>query len=127
MRMVLPAVALTLLASSALADSDGAFTNAGRFMERDGEALYRHICQGCHMPSGQGAVGAGTYPALARDRKLATSGYPLAIVLNGQKGMQGFARMMNDAQIAAVVNYVRTHFGNAYSDAVTEADVKAAR
>ena len=27
--------------------------------------------------------------------------------------------MMNDDQVAAVVNYVRTHFGNDYRDAVT--------
>jgi mono/diheme cytochrome c family protein len=35
--------------------------------------------------------------------------------------------MMDDDQIAAVVNYVRTHFGNDYKDAVTPADVKAVR
>jgi hypothetical protein len=29
--------------------------------------------------------------------------------------------------VAAVVNYVRTHFSNNYRDAVTPADVKAAR
>jgi len=127
MKPFLYACALSLLASAASAQSDGSFANAGRFMERDGAALYRHICQGCHMANGEGAQGAGSYPALERDKNLATSGYPLAIVLNGRKGMQGFARMMDDTQVAAVVNYVRTHFGNAYRDAVTEADVKAAR
>jgi mono/diheme cytochrome c family protein len=35
--------------------------------------------------------------------------------------------MMNDGQIAAVVNYMRTHFGNDYQDVVTAADVQAAR
>jgi mono/diheme cytochrome c family protein len=35
--------------------------------------------------------------------------------------------MMSDDQIAAVVNYLRTHFGNSYSDAVTARDVQAAR
>ena len=35
--------------------------------------------------------------------------------------------MMTDDQVAAVVNYVRTHFGNDYRDAVTAADVKAVR
>jgi len=35
--------------------------------------------------------------------------------------------MMNDDQVAAVVNYVRMHFSNNYRDAVTPADVKAAR
>jgi mono/diheme cytochrome c family protein len=35
--------------------------------------------------------------------------------------------MMNDAQVAAVVNYVRTHFGNEYRNAVSADDVKLAR
>jgi mono/diheme cytochrome c family protein len=34
---------------------------------------------------------------------------------------------MSDEQVAAVVNYVRTHFGNSYQDAVTAEDAKAAR
>jgi len=34
---------------------------------------------------------------------------------------------MNDAQVAAVVNYVRTHFGNGYVDLVKVEDVKAVR
>jgi mono/diheme cytochrome c family protein len=35
--------------------------------------------------------------------------------------------MMTDDQVAAVVNYVRTHFGNDYHDAVTAADVRTVR
>jgi mono/diheme cytochrome c family protein len=35
--------------------------------------------------------------------------------------------MLSDDQVAAVVNYVRTHFGNNFSDAVTAEDVKTAR
>jgi mono/diheme cytochrome c family protein len=34
---------------------------------------------------------------------------------------------MSDDQLAAVVNYLRTHFGNNYRDAVTSEDVKAVR
>jgi mono/diheme cytochrome c family protein len=41
--------------------------------------------------------------------------------------MPPFGVMMNDEQIAAVVNYVRTHFGNAYKDAVIPEDVKVVR
>ena len=41
--------------------------------------------------------------------------------------MPPFGDMMNDDQVAAVVNYVRTHFGNNYRDAVTARDVKDAR
>jgi mono/diheme cytochrome c family protein len=73
------------------------FSGGDKFQERGGEAIYQGICQGCHMPQGQGAVGAGAYPALA--------GNP----------------------IAAVANYVRSHFSNSYADRVTAAEVKALR
>jgi mono/diheme cytochrome c family protein len=41
--------------------------------------------------------------------------------------MPPFGAMMNDEQVAAVVNYVRTHFGNRYLDTVTAEDVRAVR
>ena len=41
--------------------------------------------------------------------------------------MPPVGKMMSDEQVAAVINYVRTHFGNDYHDAVTAEDVKAAR
>jgi mono/diheme cytochrome c family protein len=41
--------------------------------------------------------------------------------------MPPLGSMMSDVQVADVVNYVRTHFGNAYPGAVSAADVAAAR
>jgi mono/diheme cytochrome c family protein len=107
--------------------ADGSFTNPARFVPTDGAALYRTSCQACHMPGGEGATGAAAYPALARNLKLRTARYPVFVVSNGQKGMPPFGPMMDDRQIAAVVNYIRTNLGNDYRDAVTAADVKAAR
>jgi mono/diheme cytochrome c family protein len=98
-----------------------------RFSEKSGEALYANICQACHMPDGKGASGGGTYPALAGDQNLAARGYPVLVVVKGQRGMPPIGVMMTDDQVAAVVNYVRTHFGNSYQDAVTSDDVKSAR
>jgi mono/diheme cytochrome c family protein len=46
---------------------------------------------------------------------------------NGLHGMPPLGAFMSDEQVAAVVNYVRTHFGNNYQDVVTAADAKAAR
>lgn len=115
-------------AGVAMAQSaDGGFGSNDRFLQQDGAALYRSICQGCHMPDGKGAVGAGRYPALASNNKLEIAGYPLFIVLNGQKGMPGFGAWLDDAQVAAVVNFVRTHFGNGYEDKISPDDVKALR
>jgi mono/diheme cytochrome c family protein len=100
---------------------------AGAYPQKTGEELYQGICQGCHMPNAQGAVGAGAYPALAKDIRLAAGIYPLTVVLNGQRAMPPIGEDLTDEQVANVVNYIRTHFGNHYKDAVTPAAVKAAR
>lgn len=105
-----------------------------------GEQIYHHICQGCHMADARGASGAGTYPALAANAHLASARYAAAVVLNGRGDMpsfvprpelHGFEAMVRvglaDAQIAAVVNYVRGHFGNHYDDVLTAGDVRALR
>lgn len=106
---------------------DGTFSSPFRYVPTDGATLYRTSCQACHMSEGQGASGAGIYPALAKNQKLRTARYPVFVVTNGQKGMPPFGSMMSDEQIAAVVNYVRTNLGNQYADAVSAADVKAIR
>jgi len=41
--------------------------------------------------------------------------------------MPPVGQMMTDQQVADVVNYVRTHFGNRYKDAVTAADAGSTR
>ncbi|MBV8835424.1 MAG: cytochrome c [Alphaproteobacteria bacterium] len=111
----------------ALAQSPSFSTTPFRFTEQDGEAIFRNVCAGCHMPDGRGASGAGTYPSLIRNAKLEAAGYPVLLVVNGRKAMPAFGPAMTDAQIAAVVNYVRGNFGNAYTDKVSADDVKAAR
>jgi mono/diheme cytochrome c family protein len=106
---------------------DARFANPARFMATTGEGLYADICQGCHMPGGVGAAGAGVYPALAGNPKLAAAGYPLALVIRGRNGMPPFGDLLTDSQVAAVVNYVRTNFGNHFADDVTAADARASR
>ncbi|MBN9218639.1 MAG: cytochrome c [Mesorhizobium sp.] len=120
--------ALALPVSGAFADSGGmTFSQGDTFTEKDGAALYANVCAACHLDKGQGAVGAGHYPALAKNANLESGGYPVTLVLHGQNGMPPVGQMMSDDQVAAVVNYVRTHFGNDYKDAVTAQDVKDAR
>ncbi len=98
-----------------------------RFVQQGGEQLYRSVCQGCHMPQGQGAQGAGFYPPLAKNVRLAAGQYPVYVILNGLHGMPPFDHRLNDQQVADVVNYIRTHFGNAYPDAITAQEVKKLR
>jgi mono/diheme cytochrome c family protein len=103
------------------------FSVVPKFPQATGESIYRSLCQACHMPQGEGAKGAGAYPSLARNKNLEAGGYAVYLVVNGQRGMPPFGEMMTDGQIAEVVNYVRTHFGNNFTDAVTAADVKQVR
>jgi mono/diheme cytochrome c family protein len=101
--------------------------NAGAYPEATGEAIYKNICQGCHMPNGKGAEGAGMYPALAGDKRLAGKAYPAMVVVRGQKAMPEFGTGLSDVQVAAVVNYVRTHLGNDYRDVMTTEEVTPLR
>src|ERR1700733_23959 len=67
-----------------------------------GEAIYQGVCQGCHMPDAKGAVGAGAYPALAKNENLETAAYPVTVILHGQKAMPALGRQLDDQQIADV-------------------------
>lgn len=122
-RTFLLAASLSLLATGAMAQA-----NRDLPLQQGGEALYKGICQDCHMPDGRGGVGAGRYPALAKNPKLAEPGYPLSVVTHGLKSMPAFGNALSDQQIADVVNYIRAgHFGNNYKDKVRPEDVKNAR
>jgi mono/diheme cytochrome c family protein len=117
---------------SGIADAQEIY--AGKYGQRSAEEVYKGVCQGCHMSDAKGAVGAGTYPPLANDPRLAAAIYPIMVVVNGQRAMPAFGRVLPpfgaalaDGQIADVLNYVRTHFGNQYDDVITPEAVKAAR
>ena len=116
---------LGLCAATAMACAhadDSTFTSHGGLETASGAQIYSHICQGCHMPEGQGAVGAGRYPKLAGDPALASWQFVALTVLGGRNGMPAFglpadevlevrAVRLSDAQVADVVNYVRQRFG----------------
>jgi mono/diheme cytochrome c family protein len=133
MRAILSAVAvLAVLSASAAVGQDNAasrhtFSSGYRFVEMTGEELFANVCQGCHMPDASGAAGAGAYPSLAGDKNLESGSYPVFLIVNGRRGMPAFGDMMTDGQVAAVVNYLRTHFGNDFQDVVTAKDVQDAR
>jgi mono/diheme cytochrome c family protein len=134
-KTLVPALAAILLATVAQnAQAQGQAPTApplrvekGHFTMKDGEAIYRNVCQACHMGDAMGAKGAGIYPALAGNKRLAGAAYPIRAVVLGQKGMPPFGGYFDDEQVAAVVGYVRTHFGNSYAAPVTAAEVKAVR
>ena len=121
-------VALATVVPSHAADpAEDGISQGRRFQERDGASLYRAICQGCHMADGQGARGAGAYPALAGNPRVATAPYLIVTIVRGRNGMPPFGAMLDDEQVAAVASHVRTHFGNRSVEPVSAADVRALR
>jgi mono/diheme cytochrome c family protein len=127
---------LLLIAAAASARADSPlFISRAAIGSLSGEQIYDHICQGCHMSGAQGAVGAGAYPKLAANKKFVSWEFVALTVINGRNGMPPFGQPANqelprathltDAQIADVVNYVRSHFENRYKTNVTAQQVAA--
>ena len=128
----------TLPATRAI-DVAGSAGNAGdpATVLRLGARLYEQHCAACHGASGKGAPPA--YPRLAGNRPLALgeATNPIRIVLNGgyppgtagnprPYGMPPFGAALTDAEIAAVVSYVRVGWGNG-GKLVSQLDVSRLR
>ncbi len=115
-------LAITAMAAPAVADEPGGLAKTSAPVT--GEEVYTQVCQACHMADARGGQGAAAIPALAGNPRLAVAAYPIAMVVNGRGAMPGFTDILNPAQIANVVGYVRTHFGNAYAKPVTPEEVE---
>lgn len=103
----------------------------------DGRQLFTGKCQACHQAGGQGLP--GVFPPLAGAAWVQGDAVlPVQILLHGLTGpievngntyqgaMPAFGEQMNDAEIAAVLSFIRSEWGNA-SPAVEAATVDAAR
>ncbi len=91
------------------------FAGSGDLAQTGGEAVYGAVCAGCHMPDGAGAQGAGVYPSLVENDLLAAPSYPIYLILEGQGAMPPLGGIMDDQQVADVVNYIRSSFGNDFN------------
>jgi mono/diheme cytochrome c family protein len=102
-----------------------------------GAAIYADECSGCHMANGKGA--AGLFPTLNGSAVVQQTNPTslLHVVLRGARSaatagaptgaaMPQFEWILTDAQVAAVLTYVRNAWGNAAAP-VSAGDVAAAR
>jgi cytochrome c6 len=90
-----------------------------------GAELYKDNCSACHQPSGSGILGA--FPALKGDP--IANGDPrgaATLILNGRGGMPAFKDSLTDAELAAILTYVRSAWGN-HAKAVSPADFSNVR
>ncbi len=89
----------------------------------DGAAIFSAQCSACHQANGQGIPGA--FPPLAASEwMVADAAIPVAIVHDGLQGeievagnqyqgaMPQFGGQLSDAELAAVLTYARSQWGN---------------
>jgi len=88
-----------------------------------GRKIYAHQCAACHGDEGQGHAPA--FPPLAGNQSITMSSpvNSIRMVLNGgyapgtkknprPYGMPPFSHVLNDAEVAAVVTYIRVAWNN---------------
>lgn len=90
-----------------------------------GKNLYMKTCSACHQADGMGVPDA--FPALVGNTLVQGEAKVLiAVPLLGRGGMPNFSKRLDDASLAAILNYVRTAWGNTGS-AIGAQDVAALR
>src|SRR5690606_3284979 len=129
----------TAPAAAAGGEGDGASTVAAAvaFDRELGAGVYGSFCSACHQANGQGMP--GVFPPIAGDPVVTAQDATehINIVLGGLLGkeingvayaspMPAFGQQLSDEQIAAVINYQRSSFGND-APLVTAEEVAAQR
>jgi cytochrome c oxidase subunit II len=92
-----------------------------------GEKVYAAHCAVCHQANGQGL--ADVFPALAGSKLVnGPAATHIDLVMHGKNGtaMTAFAAQLDDLELAAVITYERSAWGNRGTP-VQPADVKARR
>ncbi|MBT8375682.1 MAG: cytochrome c [Bacteroidia bacterium] len=100
--------------------------------QNEGQLIYEDFCVTCHLPNGEGVPKA--FPPLANSDFLRNNqeasirgikyGMSGKIVVNGVTYNTAMAPMgLTDKEVADVMNYINTAWGNTIDNVVTESDV----
>lgn len=78
----------------------------------EGEEVFMAYCAACHQDGGEGAE--DIFPALAGNPLIVgTDGqYLIHLLLTGRGGMPAFQRSLDDDELALVLSYIRSAWGN---------------
>ena len=96
-----------------------------------GQEIYKNLCEGCHGADGREQAGA-TPTIAGAPGVIGAPGVPIRVLLHGKEGpvglMPAHGDTLNDAQIAAVLTYIRRAWGQTASpiDAAAVQQVRTA-
>jgi mono/diheme cytochrome c family protein len=123
---------------TAVAAADGGAAGEGGAANQAGAKVFSSNCASCHQPNGKGIP--GVYPSLAGSAfAQGDPAIPVRIVLHGFKGqivrngttfngvMTPFQSALSDQEIADVLTFVRSSFGNSAEaiDVATVTEIRA--
>lgn len=103
-----------------------------------GKGVYSRVCAACHLGSGKGLLSAHIPPLAGSELAQGDSDIPIKIVLHGFRGpitrdgsdingqMAAWKDQLSDQEIADVLTYVRSSFGNS-GEVVSADDVSSVR
>lgn len=103
-----------------------------------GKGIYGRVCASCHLGNGKGVPGNNIPPLAGSELVAADVSVPARIVLHGLRGpivrngvqingqMASWKDQLSDKEIADVLTYVRSAFGNS-AGPVTEDEVRDVR
>jgi mono/diheme cytochrome c family protein len=132
-----PGAMASAAASSAAAPTTSAGVASNGALAAHGASVYSTNCSSCHQAQGQGV--SGTFPPLAGNPAVTgPAAAVITIVKDGKSGpitvkgvsyngqMPSWKATLSNDDIAAVVTYIRSSWGN-HASAVTAAQVSAAK
>lgn len=109
-----------LLAAAGLCAAPAAWAQGA-----EGQALFSKNCAACHQANGRGIPGA--FPALAGSALVRGKGADVAaVLLKGRGGMPDFSDSLSDREIATILSFVRSNWGNRATP-LSESEVLALR
>lgn len=105
--------------------TNSAALSSGDPHRREGARLYLDNCAMCHQPKGTGM--SGVFPKLAGNAVVTASDPAnlITVVMSGIPGrgnfvaMPSFSRKLSDDELIALMNYVRTSWGNASAPGIS--------
>ena len=92
----------------------------------DGASLFQQNCSACHQAKGEGVPGA--FPPLAGNKFVVGDPKgPAYVLTHGRGGMPNFGDDLDDKQMAAILSYIRSSWGNSAqgTDATLVASVRS--
>ncbi len=115
-------------AATAWNTADITWNNTELTQLEKGKRLYLKSCSACHLSSGEGQINTiGSPPLKGGSIASGSADALIRTVLDGRNSMPSFRNSLGNAELAALLSYVRNAWGNNAGTLVKESTVNTIR